>query len=95
VKGGSPDHAIMTRHASCKLCAVSMDVERWVSRGHAPVASANEAWAIRGLEGTSGEARHGRVLSDEGRGGRDERRWSGRGQRDDKIMQFEQTERSV
>jgi hypothetical protein len=36
------------------------------------VASASKAWAIQELEGTGGEARCGRVFSDEGRGGGDE-----------------------
>jgi hypothetical protein len=44
--------------------------------------SADEAWAIRGLEGTGGEPRRGRVLSDEGRRGGDERERSRR----DEIM---------
>jgi len=62
----------------CPLRAVhgERSVGKRVSRGRALVASADEAWAIRGLEGTGGEARHCRVLSDEGRGGGDERGWT-------------------
>jgi hypothetical protein len=41
------------------------DVGRRVSRGRTLVASADEAWAIRRPEGTGGETRRGRVLSDE------------------------------
>jgi hypothetical protein len=44
------------------------NVRKRVSRGRTLVASADEAWVIRGLEGTGGEVRRGRVLLDKGRG---------------------------
>jgi hypothetical protein len=60
---------------ACLLQAVhgKHNIGRRVLRGRTLVASADKAWAIRGLEGTGGKARRGRVLSDEGGGGGDER----------------------
>jgi hypothetical protein len=71
------------------------DIGKWVSRGRTLVASADEAWAIRGLEGTGGKARCGRVLSDKGRGRGGERGQSRRGRRSDKIARLMRAGQSV